>query len=104
MKSISIVYTTVDSIEKSRKLARNALELKLAVCVNILPNNLSIYFWKGEIEESKECFLIFKTSKTKAAILKRWLAENHPYTTPAILDGQVGINDDFFDFVEEVMN
>lgn len=103
MKRISVVYTTIDSIEKARKLARNALKLEIAACVNIVPGSLSIYSWEGKIEESQECFLLFKTRKTKAEKLKEWLIENHPYTTPAILDGEAGINSNFFDFVEEVV-
>lgn len=103
MKRISVVYTTIDSIETARKLACNVIELEIAACVNIVPGSLSIYSWEGKIEESKECFLLFKTSKTKAAKLKKWLIENHPYTTPAILDGEAGVNSNFFDFVEEVV-
>lgn len=103
MKRISVVYTTIDSIEKARKLARNAVEFEIAACVNIIPSSLSIYSWKGKIEESKECFLLFKASKTKAAKLKEWLIENHPYTTPAVLDWEAGINSNFFNFVEEAV-
>jgi len=99
MKNISIVYTTIDSIENARKLAHEVVELKIAACVNIIPNGLSIYFWENKIEESKECFLLFKTSKAKVGRLKKWLIAHHPYTTPTILDGQAGVNDSFLDFV-----
>ncbi|AVP87288.1 CutA protein [Candidatus Phycorickettsia trachydisci] len=101
MKNISIVYTTIDSIENARKLARQVVELKIAACVNIIPNGLSIYFWEDKIEESPECFLLFKTSKTNVLKLKKWLIANHPYSIPAVLDAQVEINNGFLDFVEK---
>lgn len=44
-----------------RRLAKAALEAKLAACANIVPAIESHYWWEGELESSDEVLLIFKT-------------------------------------------
>jgi len=58
---ISLLYTTVSCEQEAKKLANIALSSNAAVCVNIIQNGNSVYLWNGKIEESSECYLIFKT-------------------------------------------
>ena len=85
MHKISIIYTTISSIEEAEQLATIAVESKLAACVNIIPNMTSIYQWENKIKKSSECVLIFKTALRTGDDLLRLIADNHPYSVPAIL-------------------
>ena len=56
-----IFLVTVPNIEEGKKIAKVLVEGRLAACVNIIHNILSIYRWKGEIEEDNEYLLLIKT-------------------------------------------
>ena len=81
---LQITFTKVETLEDAKKIARTLVQEKLAACVNILPHILSVYEWKGQLEESGEVGLIIKSSlDSKKALLDR-LKELHPYELPAI--------------------
>lgn len=100
MKKIALAYTTAASINDAEKLASEAIEKKLAACVNIIPQAISIYTWEGAIQKSSECLLLFKTSIENLAALTSWLKENHPYTTPALLTGAMDSSAEFFQYLQ----
>lgn len=81
---ISIIYTTISSQVEAERLANLAIQNSLAVCVNLLPNMISVYKWEGKIDRSQECGMIFKTAQHQVPALKEWLLREHPYTLPAI--------------------
>ena len=58
-----IVLTTTGSVDEARRIAETLVERKLAACVNIVPKVVSIYRWKGKVEEAEEWMLLIKTSK-----------------------------------------
>ena len=95
-------HVTFGAEEEARRVAQAALEVRLAACVNIVNNVRSLYWWHGTIEEESEVLAIFKTSKTKADALATFIAEKHPYDTPAIIrhDGLTA-NAAFARWVEE---
>jgi len=69
--------------------------MRLAACVNIVPNITSIYRWQGAVEESSEWLLVIKTSDSLMGKLKEELPKMHPYEVPeivalAIVDGADG--------------
>ena len=81
---IQITYTLVATPEDAKKIAKTLVQEKLAACVNILPGILSVYEWKGHLEEGSEFGLVIKCSlDSKERMLKR-LKELHPYELPAI--------------------
>jgi periplasmic divalent cation tolerance protein len=98
---ISIIYTTVSSLEIAEKLAKNAIESHLAACVNILPNMISYYRWKEKIENSSEVILLFKTTSSHCAALVDWIKKNHLYDVPAILSAEVDVLRDFYTYIQE---
>ena len=83
------VYTTVGTLEDARRLARSAVEAKLAACVQF-ENIESIYAWKGGIECQAEVRLVFKTTADLYDKLKVALLQIHPYELPAIYAVDVG--------------
>lgn len=61
------------------------LDEALVACANIVPGVRSLYRWRGERGEARECGVLFKTD---AALLDRAvqrLEAIHPYDAPAIL-------------------
>jgi periplasmic divalent cation tolerance protein len=49
----------------------------------------SLYWWKGKIEEAKECVLIAKTTSAKFSTLVACVKELHSYECPCILQLEV---------------
>ena len=61
----------------------------LVACANILPPMRSLYVWRGERGDARECGVLFKTD---AALLERAverLAQVHPYEEPAVVGWRV---------------
>lgn len=85
VNEVAILYTTVSSLTDAEHLANLVLINKLAACVNISTGGKSIYLWNGNIENSDECYLIFKTTLDLLAELEAMIIKNHPYELPAIL-------------------
>jgi len=76
------VLVTAPDMDLARRLAKGALEAKLAACANIVPAVESHYWWKGKLESSDEVLLIFKTRQQLLPKLERAVREIHPYDTP----------------------
>jgi periplasmic divalent cation tolerance protein len=83
--TIRIVLTTLDAATDARLLARTLVAERLAACVNILPPMVSVYRWKGEVQEESEQQLVIKTSEGTLEALKARLVALHPYETPELI-------------------
>ena len=80
----SVIWTTFAEEDSAVEAASILLGEKLIACANLVPGLRSLYLWRGERGEARECGVLFKTD---AALLERAcarLAEVHPYDTPAI--------------------
>ncbi len=77
-----IVFSTCESAEEGRKLARHLVEKRLAACVTIVPGALSIYHWQGKLEETPEWLLLIKSRRDLFEELKAELQSIHSYQTP----------------------
>ena len=78
----AVVLVTAPDMDLARRLAKAALEAKLAACANIIPTVESHYWWEGKLESSAEVLLIFKTRQGLLPKLERAVREIHPYDTP----------------------
>lgn len=81
----AVVMVTAPDMALARRLAKAALEAKLTACANIVPAAESHYWWEGEIEQSNEVLLIFKTRQVLLPKLERSIREIHPYDTPEFI-------------------
>ena len=80
-----VVLVTAPGKECAGKLASTLLEKRLAACVNITPNIISMYHWKGKIEHDIETLLIIKTISSRFSELKETIVSHHPYDTPEVI-------------------
>jgi periplasmic divalent cation tolerance protein len=80
-----LVLTTFPADGDAASLGTTLVEEGLAACVNILPPMLSIYRWKGAVENADERQLLIKTTEAQLAALETRLRSLHPYEVPEFL-------------------
>ena len=83
MSEIASVYAVFADAAEAERIARVAIEERLAACANILGPCHSIYRWQGKVEEADEVAAIFKTRADRAEALIARIAELHSYEVPA---------------------
>ncbi|MBU0676277.1 MAG: divalent cation tolerance protein CutA [Proteobacteria bacterium] len=77
-----IGWTMTNDQKSAEKLARGAVEQKLAACAQLHGPVKSYYLWEGNLETVDEFRITFKFVAERAPQLERWLKENHPYEIP----------------------
>jgi len=82
---VSVLYSTTDTIETAKTIARALVKEKLVACVHIIPKIESIYRWEGKIEETNECVLLAKTSDRNVQKVISKIRSLHPYEVPEII-------------------
>jgi periplasmic divalent cation tolerance protein len=85
MSDALVVLTAVEKQEDGARLARLLIERRLAACVQVLAPMISIYRWRGKIEQSNEVLLLIKTARAVYPELEDAIKQNHPYETPEII-------------------
>ena len=99
---VSVIYSTIDTLENAKTIARLLVKEKLAACVHIIPKIESIYRWQGEIEETNEYVLLAKTSERNVQKTMQKIRSLHPYKVPEIIVfPPVGGLKEYIDYVEE---
>jgi len=81
----AVVISTFPDKRSVEKIARRLVGDKIAACVNFFRVS-SVYSWKGKIENEDEYLGIFKTTQKNKGLLKKTLAELHPYDVPEIAE------------------
>ncbi|MBS91510.1 MAG: hypothetical protein CMM95_00450 [Rickettsiales bacterium] len=87
-KKFKIFYTTCEKKSDAKKIAKDLLLNKNAVCINIFNNVESFFCEDDSIKSSSEVVLIIKTHISKLKI-ERILRNIHPYETPIIVEIKV---------------
>jgi len=81
----TIVLCSCPDSETATNIAEYLVANKLAACVNVLPNVLSIYTWQGNIEQANEQLLVIKTKVDSYNDIQHAILEIHPYELPEII-------------------
>ena len=84
-RDVRIVLTTIGSETDALRLARTLVDERLAACVNVLPVMVSVYRWKGTVEQEREQQLLIKTTAGRVEALAARLRELHPYELPEFI-------------------
>ena len=79
------ISMTTESLEDAEKIARSLLEKRLTGCVQIVGPITSIYWWKGNIENSQEWLCLVKSREDVYKKLEKAIKQIHPYQTPEIV-------------------
>ncbi|TJZ56125.1 divalent-cation tolerance protein CutA [Streptomyces piniterrae] len=77
--------TTTDDEQKAERLARGAVEARLAACAQVSAPVTSVFRWQDAIETSREWQVLFKTAAARYEALAAYLLEAHDYDTPEII-------------------
>ncbi|KAI5089401.1 protein CutA-like precursor, partial [Silurus meridionalis] len=81
----SVLLINCPTEQTARDVARYIMEKRMAACVNILPRTSTMYYWKGEIQDSSEILLLVRTRTSMIPRLTDLIKTVHPYQTPEIL-------------------
>lgn len=80
-----VVLVTVPRGGKAGELAEGIVEARLASCVNLVPEIVSVYRWRGKVRKDAESLLVIKTVAARLKALEAWVKARHPYETPEFL-------------------
>jgi periplasmic divalent cation tolerance protein len=84
----TIIYVTCSDKSEAEKIGKHILEKRLAVCINIIPDMTSFYFWpprEDKIESGQECILLIKAKFQNYQDIESEILKVHSYENPAIL-------------------
>ena len=96
-----IAYITAQNREEALRIGKALVEARLAACINVLGELESVYWWKGQMEESRECGLLAKTDSSRAEDLISKVKELHGYEVPCVvLWPLAGGNPDYLGWIE----
>ncbi|MEU9035241.1 divalent-cation tolerance protein CutA [Streptomyces sp. NPDC048352] len=79
---IVIAQTTIDDEARAQRLARGAVEERLAACAHVDAPLTAVYRWKEGVETATEWRVSYKTSRDRLPALAEWVARTHPYQVP----------------------
>ena len=81
-----VVLVTCETLAEAKRIARDAVEAKLAACVNVMRSPVeSIYRWKGKVEVAREYLLVMKSTARRLRELERMVRSRHSYDVPEFL-------------------
>jgi periplasmic divalent cation tolerance protein len=82
--AVVVMVTAANAVEAER-IARAALEAKLAACANLVPGLRSLFWWEGKIDTAEEVLVLFKTRREKLEALTAAVRAEHSYQVFALV-------------------
>lgn len=80
-----LVYITAKNANEAVAIGRDLVERKLAACANVHSPVVSIYRWRGVIQQDDEVVLIAKTRRDLVDNLSARVTEIHSYDCPCVV-------------------
>lgn len=90
------VQTTIDSREGAAKIARSAVEARLAACAQVIGPVASTYRWEGHVQTEEEWLVVLKTTAARFEALATHIRGEHSYETPEIIATPIVAGDDAY--------
>ena len=85
MSEAIVVFMTTANADEARRIADRLVEAQLAACVQILPEIVSVYRWRNEVQRESEVLVLAKTTAARFEELEREVRAIHSYETPEII-------------------
>jgi periplasmic divalent cation tolerance protein len=85
MNQMLLVITNTPDRATAERIAEALVTARVAACVNVLADCVSVYRWKGAVERASEVPLLIKTTSSAYPRLESVLRELHPYELPEII-------------------
>jgi len=79
------VFSTAPDMTEAERIADALVTEKLVACVTLFPEVKSVYWWKDEIQHSREVTMMMKTRRKHLKVLEKRINELHPYEIPEII-------------------
>ena len=86
---ISIIFVTCPSVEEARTIAKALIDERLAACVSIIPEIISIYHWEGVVQEYSESLLKVKTKSSYFEKVSNKVKKMHSAVLPEIVEVKI---------------
>ena len=100
-EEIYLVITTEKDKRNASNLANLLLREKLIPCVNF--KNIESYFWwKGDINKSKEVQLMIKCKEENLNKVCSKISELHSYQVPEIIYFRVSTNENYYQWINSI--
>jgi len=80
-----VVYTNLPDRDAAMRIAQALIEERLAACVNVLPECMSVYRWKDAVETAREVPLMIKTRQALYGEVEAAIRRLHPYELPEVV-------------------
>ncbi len=80
-----VVFVTTSTPEEAQTISTTLLESRKASCATVIPHADSRFWWKGQIDGSKESLLILKTKASVFAQVVDMVKTLHSYEVPEII-------------------
>jgi periplasmic divalent cation tolerance protein len=98
--NIRFIYITAAHLDEGKAIGRALVSSRLAACVNIIHPVHSLYWWKGDMQESSEVVVVAKTRDDLVNDLIEKVKSVHSYECPCIVALPIREgNKDFLDWV-----
>jgi periplasmic divalent cation tolerance protein len=86
---VVVILVTAPDVKSAAEIARDLLARRLVACANIIPGIHSLYWWKGELEESDEVLLVLKARREDVTAIAEQVRDLHPYDVPEVVATEV---------------
>ena len=80
-----VTLCTCPTITVAQAIAQQLVTEKLAACINILPNVISVYRWQDNVVSETEVQLLIKSKLEYFDLLNDRIKQLHPYDTPEVI-------------------
>ena len=89
VKKYIIVQTHTNKKRVYEDISRSLIKKRMAACVNIYPNVLSIYRYNNEVVEDNEYLIHVKATSDKFTEIRKIIERLHNYETPEIISLEI---------------
>jgi periplasmic divalent cation tolerance protein len=96
---MKIFYITLNTVEEARRIARDLLERRIAVCCNWFPITCA-YRWADEIKEEPEIVLLVKTQAGRREAVEQSVARVVSYVNCIAEIAPESVNAAFGDWLD----